>query len=60
MIITKPNTALPEKTGNNIHLTLDQPIQLITEKALTRGVKNANAKAGFAVVSDPLRGKFSR
>ncbi len=56
MIILKPTTALPEKTGHNIHLTIDQAIQNITENALRRGVKEASAKAGFAIVSDPYSG----
>lgn len=50
--------AVPEKPGNNIYLTLDRAIQEITEKALLKGIKNAEAKKGFAIVSDPFTGKI--
>jgi cell division protein FtsI (penicillin-binding protein 3) len=58
LIILEPQSALPEKTGNNIHLTIDQAIQEITETALIKGVKEAKAKAGFAIVSDPYTGQI--
>ncbi len=48
----------PQKTGNNLHLTIDSAIQQITESALEDGVKRAAAKAGYAIVSDPHTGRI--
>lgn len=50
--------AAPEKSGNNIHLTIDRVIQEISETELAKGVKAANAKGGFVIVSDPHTGKI--
>lgn len=48
----------PQKSGHHLHLTIDLAIQEITEKALEKGVINAKAKKGFAIVSDPHTGKI--
>ena len=50
--------ALPEKTGKNIVLTLDSAIQNIAQKALVKGIEKANAKGGFAIVSEPHTGRI--
>ena len=43
--------------GHNVTLTLDKNIQYITEKELTRAVESNGAKAGIALVMDPLSGR---
>lgn len=50
--------AAPEKSGNNLHLTIDRVIQEIAESELEKGIKNAKAKKGFVIVSDPHTGKI--
>jgi cell division protein FtsI (penicillin-binding protein 3) len=50
--------AKPEKSGNNVYLTIDRAVQEIADAALLKGVKNARAKSGFAIVSDPYTGKL--
>ncbi len=50
--------AAPEKSGQNIHLTIDRAVQEIAEKELEKGVRNAKAKSGFAVVADPHTGRI--
>jgi cell division protein FtsI (penicillin-binding protein 3) len=50
--------AKPEIPGHDLHLTIDKAIQEIAEAALYKGVKNAKAKSGFVVVSDPHSGKL--
>lgn len=50
--------AAPEKSGQNLHLTLDKAVQEITEHALEKGVSQARAKSGFAMVSDPHTGRI--
>lgn len=50
--------ALPEKTGRNIVLTIDSAIQDIAQKALVKGLETAQAKSGFAIVSDPHTGRL--
>lgn len=50
--------AAPEKSGNNIHLSIDRVIQEIAESELEKGIKAANAKRGFVIVSDPHTGKI--
>ncbi|MEZ4742887.1 MAG: penicillin-binding protein 2 [Bdellovibrionota bacterium] len=57
-IFLNSSAAVPQQAGNNIHLTIDQAIQDITEEALKQAVANAQAKGGFAVVSDPYAGKI--
>ncbi|MBF0440455.1 MAG: penicillin-binding protein 2 [Oligoflexales bacterium] len=57
-IFLQSDYAVPEKTGNNLFLTVDNAIQEIAEKALSEGIKNANAKGGFAIVSDPHTGRI--
>lgn len=50
--------AAPEKPGHNIHLTIDRAIQDIAEDALQHGVRTAQAKSGFVIVSDPHTGRI--
>ncbi|MBC7661771.1 MAG: penicillin-binding protein 2 [Chitinophagaceae bacterium] len=50
--------ASPEKTGQNIVLTIDSAIQDIAQTALEKGLLAADAKSGFAVVSDPHTGRI--
>ncbi len=49
--------AAPEKSGNNLYLSIDRVIQEIAESELEQGINNANAKRGFVIVSDPHTGK---
>ena len=57
-IFYKTDFAAPEKSGNNIYLTIDQAIQEIAQKELIIGIKNARAKQGFVIVSDPHTGRI--
>lgn len=50
--------ASPEKTGQSIVLTIDSAIQDIAQSALEKGIVNAKAKSGFAIVSDPHTGRI--
>jgi cell division protein FtsI (penicillin-binding protein 3) len=50
--------ATPEKTGQNIVLTIDSAIQDIAQTALEKGLLEAQAKSGFALVSDPHTGRI--
>ena len=48
------NTKPPE----NVVLTLDKSVQIVTERALAEGVANAQARAGMALVMDPTNGEI--
>lgn len=50
--------ASPEKTGQNIVLTIDSAIQDIAQTALEKGIAAATAKTGFAIVADPHTGRI--
>jgi len=55
-----PDVSVPveERTGATVELTLDRNLQYLTEKALEKGVEQARAKAGTAVVLDPRTGEI--
>ena len=55
--IFSKNAAIPEKTGNNVHLTIDRVIQEIAEEELVKGLKAAESSKGFAIVADPHTGR---
>lgn len=57
-ILSESQGAAPEKTGNSIYLTIDRVIQEIAEDELEIGLKRANAKKGFVIVSDPHTGRI--
>lgn len=57
ILLDKEDTK-PEQPGHNLTLTIDRAIQEVAEKALAKGVANAKAKKGFAIVSDPYTGKI--
>lgn len=57
-IFTQSENAIPEKTGNNVYLTIDRVIQEITEESLARWAQKARATGGFAIVSDPHTGRI--
>ena len=57
-IFNEADGAAPEKTGNSLHLTIDRALQEIADDELEKGIKKANAKKGFAVVSDPHTGRI--
>lgn len=57
-IFNESAVATPEKPGHSIHLTIDKVIQEIAEDELEAGVKKAEAKKGFAIVSDPHTGRI--
>jgi cell division protein FtsI (penicillin-binding protein 3) len=42
----------------DLHLTIDEVLQYITERELTRAVERSRAKAGSAVVLDPRTGEI--
>lgn len=46
-----------QEPPNNVVLTIDKSIQIVTEQALAEGVANAQARAGMAVVMDPSNGE---
>lgn len=50
--------ATPEQSGYGLQLTIDRVIQEITDDELSKGVRRAKAKSGFAIVSDPHTGKI--
>lgn len=57
-IFNETQGAAPEKSGNNIYLTIDRVIQEIAEDELEAGLKRAHAKQGFVIVSDPHTGRI--
>ena len=57
-IFYAPGKAAPEKSGRDLVLTIDRAIQQIADAALKRGVLTAQAKSGYAIVSDPHSGKI--
>ena len=57
-IFLESTAAAPEKTGNNITLSIDRVLQEITYQELRIGIIEAGAKSGFAIVSDPHSGKI--
>jgi len=46
------------KLPENVVLTIDKSVQIVTERALAEGVANAQARAGMAVVMDPTNGEI--
>lgn len=48
----------PAESGKNIYLTIDATLQKIAEEELEKGVKNARAKRGWAILLDPKTGKI--
>lgn len=57
-IFMNSSSAAPEASGHHIVLTIDSVIQEITEEALSKGAKKADAKKAFAIVSDPHTGRI--
>lgn len=57
-IFLNADSALPQQSGFNIVLTIDSVVQEITEKALATWTRQARAKQGFAIVSDPHTGRI--
>ena len=51
-------TVTERQSPDDIVLTIDKSIQLITEQALAEGVANAQARAGMAIVLDPATGEI--
>lgn len=51
-------TVFERETPSDIVLTIDAAFQNITEQALERGVKDAQAKSGMAVVMNPKTGEI--
>ena len=44
--------------GTDIHLTIDEVVQYISERELARGVQKARAKGGIAIVMAPQTGQI--
>ncbi len=55
-LISKQMELVPPVDGYNIHLTLDEVIQSVAEKALAEGCKKHNAIGGSVIVMDPKSG----
>lgn len=49
----EPNS---DKTGHEVHLTIDRAIQEIASNELAAGLQKARSSRGFAIVSDPHSG----
>ncbi len=47
----------PPTAGDNVYLTLDTELQVMTEEALRQGLVEANSQRGVAVVLDPRDGQ---
>jgi cell division protein FtsI (penicillin-binding protein 3) len=56
LIFQNSQLATPEKSGHNVELTIDAAIQDIVFNSLKKGVNDAGAKGGFAVVVEPYTG----
>jgi cell division protein FtsI (penicillin-binding protein 3) len=50
--------AIPFLPGDSLQLTLDRVVQEIAEEELEKGVREAGAKGGIAIVSDPHTGQI--
>ncbi|MDB5185364.1 MAG: putative Peptidoglycan glycosyltransferase [Candidatus Saccharibacteria bacterium] len=50
------NTEIPAKKGDDVVLTLDLAMQQQLETILAKGVKNAKAPSGSAIIMDPRTG----
>lgn len=46
------------ENGADVYLTINHYIQAIAEEELQKGVKNANAKGGWAIMMDPYTGEI--
>ncbi len=57
-ILTRVGLQDQLRKGAAIELTIDTPLQYITEQALAEGVKEAGARAGSAIVLDPWTGEI--
>ncbi len=51
-------TVVERETPGDIILTLDTAMQYITEQALERGVRSAQARSGIAIVMNPKNGEI--
>lgn len=47
-----------QEPPENVFLTIDKSIQIVTEEALAEGVAKSQARAGMAVVLDPKNGEI--
>lgn len=55
-LISKELEMVPSVDGYNVHLTIDEVIQSLTEKELAATCKKFNAKGGSVIVMDPGTG----
>jgi len=55
-LVSKQMELVPPVDGYNIHLTIDEVIQSVAEKALAEGCKKHNALGGSVIVIDPKSG----
>ena len=46
------------RNGSDVHLTINYQVQAICEEELRKGLEKVKAKAGWAVVMDPVDGKI--
>ncbi len=54
--LNEANVQIPAKHGNNLALTIDRNVQAYAEQALEKGLKDAKASHGSAIVMDPNSG----
>ena len=56
LILQNYQNVTPEQPGKSVTLTIDSYLQIIASEELEKGVKDAKAKSGFALVGDPFTG----
>jgi len=56
--LEKGEVTTPPKDGDDIYLTINHVLQAISEEELEIGVKNAQAKGGWAIVMNPHNGEI--
>ncbi len=57
-LLAEESVPVSYRSGATVELTLDRTLQYLAEKALTKAVEDARAKAGTAVVLDPRTGEI--
>lgn len=51
-------TTRAARPGSSLELTIDEPLQYVTDQALTAGVASSDATNGMAIVMDPRNGEI--
>lgn len=58
LTIGRENINTPARDGDDVVLTIDRNVQMAVERALAKGLDEAGAKYGSAVVMDPSNGQI--